>query len=97
MTNLEEEGLGGDPSDLIDPTAVFNGNQPSRPSVLAEKDDRPEVARMPAKEYLDRYVNPPDYLEQQHKKLAEMSEKAKGFPPAPERDVLGFMMEHAPL
>ena len=52
---------------------------------------------MPAKDYMDRYVNPPEYLEEQRSQLERERSEAKRFPPAPERDVLGFILEHAPL
>ena len=52
---------------------------------------------MPAKEYMDSYVNPPAYLEVQRRKRAEARKVAKHFPPRPERDVLGFILEHGAL
>ncbi len=80
--------------DLIDPASAFHtrGPQPDEDEAHA-----PKVARMPAKDYMDRYVNPPDYLARQQKKLDDERLEAKRFPPRPERDVLGFILEHAPL
>jgi stage V sporulation protein R len=55
------------------------------------------VPRFRAKEYMDEFVNPDDYVEQQKKKKAEEEAKQQRFPRHPERDVLLFLMEHAPL
>ena len=52
---------------------------------------------MPARDYLDRYVNPPDYLEEQRKRLQKRKQESKRFPRHAERDVLGFILSHAPL
>ncbi len=80
---------------LIDPTSVFGDR---RPATYEEPDtEEPVVARMPAKDYLDSYVNPPAYLEQRRQRMKQEAREAKGFPPRPERDVLGFIMQHAPL
>ncbi|MBW1808117.1 MAG: SpoVR family protein [Deltaproteobacteria bacterium] len=57
-----------------------------------------EVPKLPVKRrYLDPYINPAEFIEEQKKKLAKQRKKAKRFPPNPERDVLLCLMEHAPL
>jgi len=56
-----------------------------------------EVPRLRSKEYMDRYINPPEFLARQKQKMKEAREKVPGFPAAPTRDVLGFLLEHAPL
>jgi stage V sporulation protein R len=83
--------------DLIDPSAVFLPAAPR--SEIVPPDPEPDEApgRMPAKAYLDRYVNPPDYLEEQRRRVEEERERSKRFPAKPERDVLGFLLNHAPL
>ena len=83
--------------DLIDPGAVFNAAKPRKSSEDSDGPEPVEPARLPAKDYMDRYVNPPDYLEQQRQRLEEEQRQTRCFPPKPERDVLGFIMEHAPL
>ena len=55
------------------------------------------VPDTPARDHLDPYVNPPPYLEERRQALEREAQEAKGFPPRPERDVLGFIMQHAPL
>ena len=56
------------------------------------------VHKLPVKRgYLDPYVNPAEFIEKQKKKKIKERERAKSFPLNPERDVLLFLMEHAPL
>ncbi|HXV75722.1 MAG TPA: SpoVR family protein [Candidatus Polarisedimenticolaceae bacterium] len=84
--------------DLIDPASIFRRTSPPRElSAGLEEEETMVPGRMPAKSYMDRYVNPPEYVRQQREKLAKRKEETRKFPRHPERDVLGFMMEHAPL
>ena len=46
---------------------------------------------------MDSYVNPPEFLKDQAKAKEAEKAKSKQFPEVPERDVLLFMLEHAPL
>ncbi len=80
--------------DLIDARAVF---QTARRAPEPQSDETAAVPHLPAKSYLDRYVNPPDYLAEQRKRIEKEREAARRFPPAPERDVLGFLIHHAAL
>ncbi len=49
------------------------------------------------RDYMDDYINPPDFVEfQKQKKQAEAQKQAK-FPVSPERDILAFLMAYAPL
>lgn len=70
----------------------------SRP---AKGPDEEESARAPfklrSKDYMDRYVNPPEFLEQQQRRYDEELERQKRFPAHPERDVMHFFLQHAPL
>ena len=63
-----------------------------------QEEDEPhiQIGRFKSKDYMDRYINPPEYLERERKKLEEEHKKVK-VPPHPERDVLLFLIEHAPL
>jgi stage V sporulation protein R len=81
--------------DLIDPGSVFRSDR--APEAEDDEPTEAEVGRMPAKSYMERYVNPPVYLEAQRKRLEHERQAAKRFPPRPERDTLGFIMRHAPL
>ena len=66
--------------ELIDPSAVFRPARP--PQELSTEDDGvSSPGRMPAKSYMDRYVNPPEYVEAQRQKLEKQRERARQFPP----------------
>jgi stage V sporulation protein R len=56
-----------------------------------------EVPRLPAKGYMEKHINPPQYLESQRRKQEDDVRKMRAFPEEPVRDVMGFLMEHAPL
>jgi len=43
------------------------------------------------------YINPPDYIARQEKRLEEEAERKKSFPEEPTRDVLKFLIEYSPL
>jgi stage V sporulation protein R len=69
-----------------------------RPQRLADNGDEPEtVRRIKAKDYMDGYINPPEFLAEQQRKLVEVRESRKRLPEEPERDVLLFLLEYAPL
>ncbi len=66
--------------------------QPSDPEEKKKND-----FKIPAKTYMDPYINPPEYLEDQVR-IAEMSQpELRKLPLEPERDVLLFLLENAPL
>jgi stage V sporulation protein R len=50
-----------------------------------------------AKDYMRPYINPQSFLESQKKQLEAEKTQAKQFPERPQRDVLAFLLEHAPL
>jgi len=64
-----------------------------------EEDQGPlqPVRKLPSKPYMDTYINPQDFLQAQQQKREEEQERKKRFPESPERDVLLFLLEHAPL
>lgn len=57
-----------------------------------------DIGKLKAEQdYMERYINPPEFLEAQRKKKAAEIAKMQRFPEEPTRDVLGFLIEHAPL
>ena len=81
---------------LIDVHAAGIRRRPA-PEPEAETPEAYAVRRLPAKGYMDAFINPPEFLAEQHKKQAEAEQQRQHFPPEPERDVLLFLLEHAPL
>jgi stage V sporulation protein R len=63
------------------------------------QEDEPEpVRRFAAKTYMDQFVNPPDVLAQEQEHRRQRVSLRKGtFPQEPARDVMLFLLEHAPL
>ena len=79
---------------LIDPWAPFT---PKPTPKDEDEDEMPaEVPKLQAKEYMDAYINPEEYLEEQRKKRQSMKPERK-VPERPERDGLKFLLDHAPL
>jgi stage V sporulation protein R len=56
-----------------------------------------EPRKLRAKPYMDSYINPAAVLEAERHRLEEEQRRQERFPPSPERDVLLFLLEHAPL
>ena len=82
---------------LIDQRAMFDRRSPA--PVRSSDDEEPPTVRLIPTErgYLHRYVNPEEFVEAEKKKLEEAARKKKHFPEHPERDVLSFLLHHAPL
>lgn len=53
--------------------------------------------KLPASDYMDRYINPPDYMSAQRESLEKEIQEQIAFPKEPCRDILGFFLEHASL
>ena len=63
-----------------------------------EEDLGPEPMKLPARTYMDRYINPEDELEREREQLrADWEESRSKIPAEPERDVRLFLLDHAPL
>ena len=80
---------------LIDPHAAFHGRRPVRDPDVEEV--ATEVPRLKSKGYMESFINPEEYLEEQRQKIAAEKEREKKFPTHPERDILKFLLENAPL
>jgi len=53
--------------------------------------------RFRAKNYMDTFINPPARLAEVARELEEKRREPKPLPERPERDVMQFLLEHAPL
>ncbi|MEM8886197.1 MAG: SpoVR family protein, partial [Planctomycetota bacterium] len=56
-----------------------------------------DIVRFKAKPYMESFINPPEFIEEQRREIEEQRRQAEPFPAHPERDVLRFLMDHAPL
>ncbi len=85
---------------LIDPMSVYIARAPKeRARTEDDEEEAPqEIPKLRAKGYMENYINPPEFIEQQKQKLEkELQSRAKRFPERPERDVLKFLIQNAPL
>ena len=84
---------------LIDLHAPMISRRPAEDGPNENKNELPDqVAKLPVQRgYLETYINPAEFIEQQKQKLTKQRLKAQRFPLQPDRDVLLFLMEHAPL
>lgn len=85
---------------LIDQRALFNRSRSRtrQPLTHEAEAEAPTVRLIPTeRRYLSSYINPEEFVEAEKKKLEEAAKKKKMFPEFPERDILGFLLQHAPL
>lgn len=64
-----------------------------------EEEQDEQATKFQSKGYMDSFINPPQVLKEEARRRETEKEKAKSqsFPEQPERDVLLFLLEHAPL
>ncbi len=81
---------------LIDQHGEFiaRSNQSYQP-----KSDSPSegVRRLRSKDYMESFINPPEFIEAEKARLTAVAQEERHFPREPYRDVLLFLIEHAPL
>jgi stage V sporulation protein R len=105
------EEIGWDPvEDFIDTCLsienLIDQNSPHirRVPASSHRDDHhipPERRPVPKihveRPYMESYINPPSYLAKQREVLMQEFDREKRFPEEPQRDVLQFLIDHAPL
>ncbi len=62
-----------------------------------EEEARIGPRRLKSKGYMDRYVNPPEFLRSRAEELKAKRKERKKFPESAEPDILLFLIENAPL
>jgi stage V sporulation protein R len=85
---------------LIDYHSHFIERQDKKERTVAGAEDEEEtveVPRLKSKRYMETYINPPAFMEEQKAKIAEKRKRKRMLPEEPRRDVLQFLLEHAPL
>ena len=83
---------------LIDPFATYVEKTAEKKAKDEEECGAKEIPRIKAKKYMESYINPKEYMEEQKRKAEEEEKIAeKRFPKEPVRDVLSFLIEHAPI
>jgi len=83
---------------LIDPHLPFTQPKSQRDAETAESEAARDPGKLQSKRsYMDRYINPPEFVAEQKKKLEEEAKKARRNPAEPMKDVLAFLLANAPL
>ena len=87
--------------DLIDIHSVAIRRRPdgSRFDFNEQGQEEEEPHRFKSKDYMEDYINPPEVLRAQEAEARKQKSKPPemNFPERPEKDVLLFLIEHAPL
>lgn len=72
-------------------------SQTPRP-VAGDYEAAPVVEGLPVeRHYMKDYINPPKYMEQRRRQMEQEAAKARRFPESPQKDILLFLMNYAPL
>lgn len=90
---------------LIDPMSLYivRDRPAARPALAEEESGQPEAdveLKLPAKGYMERYINPRGGRSEapvSDEETTPLPEAMPHFPAEPYRDVLKFLVEHAPL
>jgi stage V sporulation protein R len=80
---------------LIDIHMPFK-ETPKKPTDEEQRRSK-QVPKIKSKHYMDTYINPKEFIEYQKMKMQQEVERSKSFPENPERDVLKFLLDHAPM
>ena len=82
---------------LVDYYSPFVARQPRRKGGEEEIQQRdvPKIAT--PRPYMSSFLNPPEFLEEQRRRLEKQRERQKRFPEYAEKDTLLFLLENAPL
>ncbi|MFO1519123.1 MAG: SpoVR family protein [bacterium] len=84
---------------LIDHHGTFIKRRRGHEEPLLEEghDDPSVVTKLKSKDYMDKFINPKDFLDAQRQKIKEHQEQERKFPESPERDILLFILEYSSL
>ena len=81
---------------LVDPY-LTHIRRPAADEAPEVSDPNPSSFKLPARPHMDRYINPPEYLEARSREAQKEADRARHFPERPVRDVLGFVMDYGRL
>ena len=78
-------------------TAIKRRDAPRVDRFEVDGETGESVSKLQSKTYMDAFVNPPAVLKEEQRKKDAKRQRTKQFPEQPERDILLFLLEHAPL
>jgi stage V sporulation protein R len=91
---------------LIDPHSQFMARRPTpqkksageKKNRRSDRDAEEQITRYPSKRYMDAYINPPAKIEAERERIQKEIDDQKGKDVAlPARDILRYLLNHAPL
>jgi stage V sporulation protein R len=88
---------------LIDPHSPFIARKRAVENISDEEREKRRVEefkaqKFTAKSYMDRFINPPEILRREEEDAEKASDEMAGrFPAEPERDIMQFLLDNAPL
>lgn len=82
---------------LIDPFLPFAPKKAQKREGDEEEETKGPGKLKVTRSYMDSFINPPDFVEDQKRKMAHQEERNKRNPPEPQKDVLLFLHDYAPL
>jgi len=80
---------------LIDARLLFEDTARQRGNTDGDEPPVRDVPRLRSKSYMESFINPPELIEAQRREIEEMKKPALSGGDL--KDVLGFLIEHAPL
>lgn len=81
---------------LIDPFLPFTPKKKKEEEGQAGEKKPPGRLKVD-RGYMDSFINPPDFVEEQKRKMEVQVVKNKRNPPEPQKDILLFLLDNAPL
>ncbi len=85
---------------LIDYHAPYIRRPEAQTTVPVTEDDDPELvpAGLPVdRHYMKEYINPREFLDEQRQRLVDERDRFRKFPENPQKDVLLFLLNYAPI
>ncbi len=84
---------------LVDPYALHirRSRTHTEDEIEAAEDDSRVGKIHTDRKYMERHINPPEFLAAQRQRKADELARMRSFPEEPERDVLGFVLQNADI
>ncbi len=83
---------------LIDPNAIFHEHlHPNNGNGDVTEESVKAVPKLKSKSYMEPYINPPSYLKKKREELELAKKRQRRFPEKPEKDIMMFLIDYAPL
>ncbi|MBI2919791.1 MAG: SpoVR family protein [Planctomycetes bacterium] len=82
---------------LIDYHSMYTPKKRKSAEPIEDLERDKEVKKIRSKEYMDRFMNPPEFVQKQRKAIEDQLARKRKLPEEPEKDVLLFLLDYAPL